>query len=398
MNAEWHKRRSMWGSGWRARPVRTVVGMLCVIGSVVASTTTATGASPKANRPSVATRCTVANRLRGWSNDRLAAQTIVVPVDAGSLPSVGSLVASGVGGVLLFGDDAGPGLPSAIAALDRRALGGVDPAVMVDEEGGTVERLANLVGALPSAREMAATLSDAAIEALGRRVGARLRSFGVTVDLAPVLDLDAGSGPNARDADGTRSFSASAPVATRAGAAFAAGLALAGVLPVFKHFPGLGGASANTDLGPASTVPYATLERAGLLPFASVIAHGASAIMVSNASVPGLSVAPSSVSPAVITTLLRHKLGFGGLVLTDSLSAPSVTPPGGSLQHSVIEAIRAGADMELFNASAASVSSTTEGLISAVVGAVHAGAVTRAELVTAVGHVLVAKGELPECS
>ena len=68
------------------------------------------------------------------------------------------------------------------------------PAVMVDEEGGEVQRLADLVGTLPSARTMAATLTTAQIEALGEREGARLRALGVTDDLAPVLDLDAGAG------------------------------------------------------------------------------------------------------------------------------------------------------------------------------------------------------------
>ena len=85
---------------------------------------------------------------------------------------------------------------------------------------------------------MAATMSDGAIEALARRVGLRMRALGVTVDLAPVVDLDAGAGPNAHDADGTRSFSVNPTVAAAAAVAFAAGLSRAGVLPVYKHFPG----------------------------------------------------------------------------------------------------------------------------------------------------------------
>jgi beta-N-acetylhexosaminidase len=186
-------------------------------------------------------------------------------------------------------------------------------------------------------------------------------------------------------------------VASRAALAFAAGLTAAGILPVYKHFPGLGGATANTDVRPASTAPYASLRSGGLVPFVRAVAAGASAIMVSNASVPGLSSIPSSLSPTVIGTLLRHDLGYRGLVITDSLSVPSVTPVGGSLAHTVTESLKAGADMILFNAPAASTAATTRGLISAIVTAVLRGTLPLPRLVTAVGRVLTAKHALPDC-
>jgi len=321
-----------------------------------------------------------------------------VPVDAGSVLAVEPEVAEGVGGVILFGDDATARFAAQLGALRARALGGIAPAVMVDEEGGSVQRLASLVGQIPSARTMAASMSDPAISALARRVGSRLAALGVTVDLAPVVDLDANPGPNSRDPDGTRSYSANPSVTTSAALAFAAGLSAAGILPVFKHFPGLGGASANTDLRAASTLPYASLRSGGLIPFERAIAAGAKAIMVSNASVPGVSPLPSSISPAVITALLRHDLGYGGLVITDSLSVPSVTPAGGSLAHTATAALAAGADMLLFNASAATTASTTQGLVAAIAAAVQRGALTRTRLVTAVGRVLRAKHALPPCA
>jgi beta-N-acetylhexosaminidase len=333
----------------------------------------------------------------GWSIPRLAAQTIVVPVDAGAIGSVSAEVTRGVGGIVLFGRDGTPSIKGAITALDARALGGVNPAVMVDEEGGSVQRLAAVVGTLPSARTMAATMSIAAIRALGAREGTRLAALGVTVDLAPVLDLDAGPGPNARDPDGTRSFSVDPESATKAASAFAAGLSEKGVLPVFKHFPGLGGASANTDLRPAHTLPFAALERSGLLPFKRVIAGGAEAIMISNASVPGLSSLPSSISPTVITGLLRHDLGFAGLAITDSLEVPSVTQPGGSVAKSAVRAIASGADMIVFNALPNAVAVVTDDIISEVGRAVASGTITRPRLVTAVGRILVTKHELPPC-
>lgn len=110
---------------------------------------------------------------------------------------------------------------------------------MTDEEGGGVQRMANLVGSMPWARQMG-TMSPAAIQSLAKAVGQRMRALGVTMDLAPVLDVDGGPGPNASNPDGDRSFSASPSQAARDGLAFAAGLLAAGVIPVVKHFPGLG--------------------------------------------------------------------------------------------------------------------------------------------------------------
>jgi len=94
-----------------------------------------------------------------------------------------------------------------------------------------------------------------------------MRQLGVDVDLAPVLDLDAGPGPNATDADGSRSFSAVPSLATRYGVAFMQGLEDSGVIPVVKHFPGLGGASGNTDYSVAETPSIAMLDSQGLVPF-----------------------------------------------------------------------------------------------------------------------------------
>jgi len=75
-----------------------------------------------------------------------------------------------------------------------------------------------------------------------------MRATGVTMDLAPVLDVDGGQGPDDQDPDGTRSFSANEKIASADGLAFAAGLEAGGVIPVVKHFPGLGGSTGNTDM------------------------------------------------------------------------------------------------------------------------------------------------------
>jgi beta-N-acetylhexosaminidase len=271
---------------------------------------------------------------------------------------------------------------------------------MADEEGGGIQRLAGLVSSFPWARQIAQQMTADQAEALAERVGRQMEQAGVGVDLAPVLDLDAGSGPNSTDPDGLRSFSAEPGVASSYGVAFMKGLRAGGVLPVVKHFPGLGGGG-NTDYGPGSTPPLSTLRSSDLLPFRAAIEAGAPAVMVSNASIPGLTNLPSSLSAAAITGLLRQSLGFQGLVLTDSLSAGAITQAGYDLPSAVVAALRAGSDMILFGStlndqqtallSPSNLAHSITSVVAAIERATATGALTVARLDDAVGHVLNAE-------
>jgi beta-N-acetylhexosaminidase len=336
--------------------------------------------------------CTNAKMLATWSLTRLAEQTLVVPVEETDVAAVTTDIAAGAGGVILFGSTAPANLDASLHSLVAAAPDGIAPFVMTDEEGGVVQRMANLVGSLPSARQMAATMSPAQIQQLVTTVARRMHAAGVTMDLAPVLDLDDGQGPDNADPDGTRSFSLNPSVASADGIAFLRGLEAGGIVPVVKHFPGLGQASGNTDVAPATTQPWSTLQKAGLLPFESALAVGAPAVMVANAVVPGLSTLPASISPAVITTVLRDQLGFQGLVMTDSLSAGSLADIGYSVPRAVVAAITAGADMVLYTAAAAQVSSLTQATATALVAAVGAGTLDRGRLMSAVSNIIAAKG------
>jgi beta-N-acetylhexosaminidase len=88
--------------------------------------------------------------LATWSVQRLAEQTVVIPVDAGNVGAVAGEVAAGAGGVILFGAQAPADLASSLARLVRNAPSGIAPLIMTDEEGGAVQRMANLVGWIPS--------------------------------------------------------------------------------------------------------------------------------------------------------------------------------------------------------------------------------------------------------
>jgi beta-N-acetylhexosaminidase len=358
----------------------------CSSAKPVPAPTPTNAASPS---PS-ATPCSNQLVLATWTIDRLAAQLVAVPVQETDVAAVAAEVSQGVGGVLLFGATAPADLGSALASMESTAPGGIRPFVMTDEEGGGVQRMANLVGSIPWARQMGSTMTPAEIQSLAESVGKAMLQQGVTMDLAPVLDVDGGDGPNATDPDGWRSFSDNATIATTDGLAFAAGLEAAGVIPVVKHFPGLGGASGNTDDGPASTLPYSTLIGGGLLPFEAAVSAKLPAVMVSNATVPGLSTVPASLSAAVIQGLLVGQLHYQGLILTDSLDALAISDLGLSVARASVEAIAAGADMILFSSGdQAQILASIQGAMLAAVGA---GQLAESRLVNAASKVMSAKG------
>ena len=357
---------------------------------------TATAPAGRAAAPSsTPTRCDPAAVLSTWSTARRAAQLVVAPAQENDVLAARPMVEAGVGGLLLFGSAAPADLPRQLAALHRHALGGLPPLVMTDEEGGEIQRMANLVGNLPWPRTMAATMTPGQVRALAAQVGRRMRAAGITMDLAPVLDLSDSPGPNATYPDGPRSFSVHPAVATGYGLAFAHGLQDGGVIPVVKHFPGLGQASANTDFGRATDPPLGTLKAGALLPFEAAIKHGLPAVMVGEVSVPGLTHGqPATLSSAAITGLLRGQLGFHGLVLTDSLSGAAIQQAGYGIPQAAVRAIEAGADMVTFDTS--NPPATTNQVISSLVSAVHAGQLPVARLDSAVQHVLQVKGR-PVC-
>ncbi len=174
-----------------------------------------------------------------------------------------------------------------------------------------------------------------------------MKAAGINTDLAPVADVDGRAvEPGENDPDGYRSFSGVPAKAAADDVAFAKGLREAAVLAVVKHFPGLGGATGDTDYRPAATLPWSTLMTTGLVPFRSAINSGVTAVMVSNASVPGLTPLPSSISPDVIS-YLRDQLGFSGVILTDSLSAGALSAIHLGVPAASAKALEAGADMVL---------------------------------------------------
>ncbi|HVA74049.1 MAG TPA: glycoside hydrolase family 3 N-terminal domain-containing protein [Acidimicrobiales bacterium] len=356
--------------------------------STLPPTTTAT------TRPA----CTNASVLAGWSLQRRASLLLVAPVLDFDMATAHVAASDGAGGILFLGP-ASP--PSDLASRLRSAFDGIaapEPIAMADQEGGGIERLTPPVPSMPWPRTMAATMSTQQVQQLAAATGAAMVALGVKMDLAPVADVDAGPGPSASNPDGRRSFSGDPATASSYTVAFIKGLIQSGAIPVVKHFPGLGGATGNTDNGPASTQSLSSLQSSGLVPFRAAVAAGATAVMIANAAVPGLTSLPASLSSSVITGLLRQQLGFNGLILTDSLSAGAISAAGYDLEHAAVAAVGAGADMVLFGStltpaqtallSPAGVDANLRGIAGAIATAVSTGELPSSRLDSADEHVL----------
>ncbi len=237
-----------------------------------------------------------------------------------------------VGGVILMGVNISPQLPSAIAALQRAATSGGHPPLVIatDQEGGEVRRLAT---APPAQAPLTMTGN---IERQGWMTAQALRADRINTDLAPVADvLHPGS------FIGSRSFGSTPADVARKACEFGIGLQSAGVNATFKHFPGLGDAMTNTDVQATTVGASARTLLSDLQPYRSCQPR---LVMVSNANYPALgSGGPAVFSSAVVTGLLRGKLGFRGVTISDTLGAPEVAGP-----QAVIRASEAGVDMVLY--------------------------------------------------
>ncbi len=338
----------------RARVVRRRRLGLCAVAALAAAAGLLTGSragsddSGDDNGPTaIAPAAAACPPEVGASRRRLVGQMLVVRMEATASDGLRRAARRGaIGGVVLFppaGTDTGE-LRAQIASLRAAARRGGAPAplVAIDQEGGEVKRLAELPPD-SGAPELGAEGPKAALAA-GRDTGSALARLGIDVDLAPVLDLP--TVPGAFIA--ARAFGDDPRAAGRAALAFAEGLRAGGVAATAKHFPGLGAAVANTDLGPSVISADRAALGPGLMPFRSAVAAGIDLVMVSNATYPALdAAAPASLSRRITSGLLRGRLGYRGVVITDDLGAGALAQSGFDEGRGAVAAAAAGADLLL---------------------------------------------------
>ncbi|WP_276355316.1 glycoside hydrolase family 3 protein [Cohnella caldifontis] len=256
----------------------------------------------------------------------------------------------------------------------------------IDQEGGRVTRLPSDSVNIPGAMAIAATGRPELAYAAGRITARELLSFGINFNLAPVLDIN--NNPD-NPVINVRSYGDTAETVETFGLQMLRGLQDGGVLAAVKHFPGHGDTAVDSHLGlPVIEKTLEQLEELELKPFRRAIAGGAEAVMSSHILFPAIEKdgVPGTMSRAILTDLLKRKLGFGGLVVSDCLEMDAIRQYYGTAQGA-LGALKAGVHLVFISHTASLVKETVE----TVERAVRSGELPEAVLDEAVEKVLFYK-------
>jgi beta-N-acetylhexosaminidase len=252
------------------------------------------------------------------------------------------LLSRGVGGVIFFARNVGT--PEEVLGLNRdiKATANRPLLLAIDQEGGQVARLRNGFTELPPMRAVGATGSATLARELGGLIARELRAVGFDMNYAPILDID--TNPD-NPIIAARSFGRTPELVTELGLALAAGLQEAGVAACGKHFPGHGDTSQDSHLE-LPTLPHAMerLERVELAPFRAAAKAGIASFMTAHVIFEAVdSKYPATMSRAVLTGILREKLGYDGMVVTDDVEMKAIADNYG-VEEAVVLGLNAGVD------------------------------------------------------
>ena len=241
---------------------------------------------------------------------------------------------------------------------------GHEPYIMIDEECGRVSRLAHVATPTPSAMAIGATGDVQNAYQIGHLIGEELRAVGVNFNLAPVLDcLTNPAAPH-----GNRCFAVEPEKTAAFGNAYLQGLQEMGVLACAKHFPGQGDTAVDSHLGlPVVDKPEEAVWNTELVSFQSAVKAGIKGIMSAHVVFPAFEPEhiPGTVSRNVITGLIREKMGFQGIILSDGMEMNAVMDMFG-IEEGTRKALAAGVDIALICHSAKQAQSTCEYLYNAL--------------------------------
>jgi beta-N-acetylhexosaminidase len=330
----------------------------------------------------------VASTLAGMTLEEKIGQLIscrytgvFFPSDSPSLASLKSLiVASKIGGLVIFLGDA---YETAHLNNELQALARTPLLIASDLERGAGNQITGAT-LFPTLMAIGASGSEEIAFQMGRATAEEGRALGIHMTYAPVVDVNVN--PD-NPIINTRAIGEDPALVARLAAAFVRGCQGAGMLATAKHFPGHG----DTDQDSHSVLPTIAagrdrLESVELYPYRALIKAGVQGVMVAHLRVPALDPTPglpSSLSPAILTGLLRNAMGFKGLIVTDAMEMSGVTdlfPPA----EAALRAILAGVDQVLLPLEPAKV-------VAALIEAAKSGALPMARVNDAVRRVLEAK-------
>lgn len=253
----------------------------------------------------------------------------------------------GLGGVILF--DRNIETPEQVGELVRdlqEALGSEVPLwISVDQEGGRVARLRRPFTEWPAMATLGRSDDEKLAARFARALAQELRAVGISLDFAPVLDVHT----NPRNpVIGDRALAERADAVARLGVTIIKALQENGIAACGKHFPGHGDTSTDSHHElPLVEHPPDRLREVELVPFQAAIAAGVASIMTAHLLVPAWDEQrPASLSPLIVTDILRHELKFDGLIVTDDLDMRGCAAQY-TLPEAAVAALSAGSDVLL---------------------------------------------------
>ncbi|MDG4857512.1 glycoside hydrolase family 3 protein, partial [Streptomyces sp. T-3] len=251
-------------------------------------------------------------------------------------------IGEGLTSVGLFGRNIAS--PEQLAALTAQLRSERDDVlVAIDEEGGDVTRLEVRAGSsFPGNHALGAVDDPDLTRSVARELGRRLAACGVNLNWAPSADVN--SHPD-NPVIGVRSFGADPALVALHTAAYVEGLQSSGVAASTKHFPGHGDTAVDSHHAvPRIDVGLEVLRERELVPFRAAIAAGTKAVMSAHILLPALDPdRPATLSPRILTGLLREELGFDGLIITDGMEMQAISATYG-IERGTVLALAAGAD------------------------------------------------------
>ena len=320
-----------------------------------------------------------------------AAQLVMPWIPGDYWPSDGAAVATalqqvdeGVGGFVVGIGPSPYDIAEKLNTLQRASR--LPLLIAADFESGPGARIRESV-AFPGNMALGATDRELDAYEVGRVIATEGRAVGIQFDFAPVVDVN--NNP-LNPIINVRSFGENPQRVAALASAYIRGLREHGMLSAAKHFPGHGDTGTDSHIAlPVVTASRARLDSVELVPFRAAVREGTDAVMTAHLAVTGLGgegSPPATLSPFVVDTLLRHGLGFQGLVVTDALNMGAIVSRYGASQAAVM-ALEAGADILLMPAD-------PKAAIDAVVDAVSRGDVSEARLDSSVARVLAAKARV----
>ncbi len=246
-------------------------------------------------------------------------------------------------GVILFARNIASGEQTHSLLRECRACVSTPLFTCVDMEGGKVDRFRNVTGPAPSAADVFATGDPTLYRRHGKTIGESCRALGFNTDFAPVVDLAFEASRNVMT---SRAVSADPTEAIAYAREFLTGLRLAGVLGAIKHFPGLGEANLDTHHElPSVEKPWRKLWAADIAPYRA-LRRESPMVLVSHAAYPAVThdCTPASLSKNWITEILRKKIGYRGLVVSDDLEMGGLLKAA-PIEQVAVEYVRAGGDL-----------------------------------------------------